>query len=592
MSRVSPTNAAGAPARSPAADALDRRLFWWLMLVALVVLGAGIGLRDPWPSDEPRFTLVAKHMVESGDWLFPHRGNELYSDKPPMLMWMEAAAYQLFGNWRVAFLFPTLLAGMVTLVLTWDLGRRLWNPRVGLFAAAAVLVTFQFVYQVKRAQIDPLVMMWITLANWGLLLHLLKGPNWRAYWLGCFAAGLGVITKGVGVLALLMLLPFLFARARGWSGVNRTPGSAWLWAGGAVAFLAAIAVWLVPMLLVAHARGTVEYSAYVNDILLRQTAKRYSGSVGGHAQPFWYYLPVLVLHFFPMSLAYLGAWRYWIRGFRERDGRMLMLLGWSALVVFFFSLAGGKREVYLMPMLPMLALALAPTLQASVQARWMRVIAWLAALVAGAVLLGGGIWAMQGHWTSMEQQISERGLADNGHSLWWMGIGMGLVFLLAVVAFRPRRGVHALLAGMAGFWVIWGVWASLLFNDSNSALGVMRRAGEIAGPQAQIGLVAWKEQNLLMADRPVTTFGFKRAWETQYANAVQWQSEAPQQRWIFALRDAVAECVDPDKAHVVGYANRRLWWIFRAEAVRPGCVPQIDPAAERWDSSYAGGEED
>ncbi|MCB2028035.1 MAG: glycosyltransferase family 39 protein, partial [Rhodoferax sp.] len=85
------------------------------------------------------------------------------------------------------------------LVLTWDLGRRLWNPRVGLFAAAAVLVTFQFVYQVKRAQIDPLVMMWITLANWGLLLHLLKGPNWRAYWLGCFAAGLGVITKGVGV---------------------------------------------------------------------------------------------------------------------------------------------------------------------------------------------------------------------------------------------------------------------------------------------------------------------------------------------------------------------------------------------------------
>ena len=55
-------------------------------------------------------------------------------------------------------------------------------------------------------QIDPLIMAWITLANWGLLLHLLKGPNWRAYWLGCFAAGLGVITKGVGVLALLLLL--------------------------------------------------------------------------------------------------------------------------------------------------------------------------------------------------------------------------------------------------------------------------------------------------------------------------------------------------------------------------------------------------
>ncbi|MCB2040770.1 MAG: hypothetical protein KDH48_08255, partial [Rhodoferax sp.] len=107
---------------SPADAARERRLFWWLMLAALVVLGAGIGLRDPWPSDEPRFTLVAKHMVESGDWLFPHRGTELYSDKPPMLMWLEAAAYQVFGNWRIAFLLPSLLAGMLTLVLTWDLG--------------------------------------------------------------------------------------------------------------------------------------------------------------------------------------------------------------------------------------------------------------------------------------------------------------------------------------------------------------------------------------------------------------------------------------------------------------------------------------
>jgi hypothetical protein len=105
-------------------------------------------------------------------------------------------------------------------------------------------------------------------------------------------------------------------------------------------------------------------------------------------------------------------------------------------------------------------------------------------------------------------------------------------------------------------------------------------------------LVAWKEQNLLMADRPVTTFGFKREWEAQYAAAVRWQAEAPGQRWIFALRNAVASCVDPDKAQVVGYANRRLWWIFRADAVRPDCVPQIDPRAERWDSRYGATEED
>ena len=49
----------------------------WGGLFALLVLGVGIGLRDPWPSDEPRFALVARWVVEHGQWLFPHRGHEL-----------------------------------------------------------------------------------------------------------------------------------------------------------------------------------------------------------------------------------------------------------------------------------------------------------------------------------------------------------------------------------------------------------------------------------------------------------------------------------------------------------------------------------
>src|SRR3954471_19485295 len=91
-----------------------RRQFWLFLIGAALLLFAGIGLRDPWPSDEPRFTLVAKQMVESGDWLFPHRGRELYSDKPPMLMWLEAAGFELVRDWRIAFLLPSLFAALLT----------------------------------------------------------------------------------------------------------------------------------------------------------------------------------------------------------------------------------------------------------------------------------------------------------------------------------------------------------------------------------------------------------------------------------------------------------------------------------------------
>ena len=576
-----------APSASQAANSNDRRHLWMLLLAALLELGAGLGLRDPWPSDEPRYTLVAKQMIASGDWLFPHRGSELYSDKPPMLMWLEAACYQLVGNWRIAFLLPSLLAGLATLVLTWDMGRRLWSPRAGLIAAATLLATFQFVYQVKRAQIDPLVMLLITLGNWGLLLHFLRGPKWRAYWLGCFAAGLGVITKGVGVLALLMIVPYIVARTRRWDGVVQTEGSALRWAGGALAFLGAIALWLVPMVLVAQARGKPEYAAYVNDILFRQTAKRYGSGYGGHAQPFWYFLPVLLFHFFPMSLAYGSAARDWWRGLKARDPRVLLLLGWCLLVLIFFSLAHGKREVYLMPVLPMLALGLAPTLERILGARWLRFAGFALCLLAGLVLVVGGIWAMQGHWTSMNAMVAERELLQGGRWLWWMGIAMGGVFVASALVFRPRRGLHALLAGMAGFWVLWGLWASPLLNDSNSAAGVMRRVGQIAGPTAQIGMVGWKEQNLLMADRPMQDFGFTQPSQLQFARAVQWQAEAPAERWIFGLREAILPCVEKGKATIAGYSNRRQWWMFRADAVVPNCVPK--DAEDKSDSAEEGG---
>src|SRR5579875_3594774 len=77
---------------------------------ALLLLGIGIGLRDPWPADEPRFALAAREMLAGGQWLFPHRGVELYSDKPPLFMWLEAVAYLVTGGWRGAFLLPSLAA--------------------------------------------------------------------------------------------------------------------------------------------------------------------------------------------------------------------------------------------------------------------------------------------------------------------------------------------------------------------------------------------------------------------------------------------------------------------------------------------------
>jgi len=97
---------------SPIEQSRARREWRWFFLLAFVLLASGIGLRDPWPSDEPRFTLAAKQMVDSGDWLFPHRGQELYPDKPPLLMWLEAASFEVVRDWRWV---PMLAIGAATI---------------------------------------------------------------------------------------------------------------------------------------------------------------------------------------------------------------------------------------------------------------------------------------------------------------------------------------------------------------------------------------------------------------------------------------------------------------------------------------------
>ena len=546
--------------------------FWLLAIVALLVLGAGLGLRDPWPSDEPRFTLVAKQMIESGDWLFPHRGTELYSDKPPMLMWLEAAFYTVFREWRIAFLLPSLLAALGTLWCVYDLGRRLWTRKAGLYAAWALLFALQFTYQSKKAQIDPLVTFFITLANYGLLRHLLQGPNWKLWALGWFAAGLGTITKGVGGLALLMILPAAVASLMHWPRV-RLHARDWRFWIGPLAFVFAVALWLVPMVTAALSQDNPEYRAYLNDILFRQTAGRYAKS-WDHAQPVYYHLVVMATAWLPTAFALIWALPAWRTRLRRRDARYLLPLAWWLLIVVFFSIPSGKRDVYILPALPMMCLALGPLLPGIVRKLWAKRIAFGFAAALGVLLLGAGLAMWFGEPKFETKLMSDRGFTDDGHALFGLLMAMGAWVLASVSWHRVRNGVTGLLWAIGGIWVLYGLVAHPLLNPSSSARGLMESVGARIGPDAELGLVAWKEQNLLMADRPAATFGFKATWTDQLSKAMRWQADAPQRRWLLIQEPALSQCVDKTEAEFAGVSNRRRWWLVPAAAADVRCVPQ------------------
>ena len=542
-----------------AADTPRKTDLLWLALLGAAVLGAGLGLRDPWPPDEPRFALAARDMVETGRWMFPRVGGDLYPDKPPMFMWLQAVGYWATGSLRIAFLLPTVLSSIGALLLTYDLGRRLWDRRTGLSAALVLMCLVQFQVQAKSAQIDTTLAFLTTLSLYGLLRHLLKGPDWRWFWIGCASAGLGVITKGVGFLPLLVLLPWAWAAKQGWEVTRaRAPGRWW---GGAAAFLAAISLWLLPMLLGVLLSGDPDFVEYRDNILLKQTAERYADP-WGHFEPPWYFL-VQVIPWAWLPITALLPWLVprWTGALKARDARILLLAGWILLVVAFFSASAGKRGVYLLPAAPAVALIAAPWARELAQrADVQRVVFALTSLFVAATA-----WFAFSPPRSVRRALEATG-ADMPWELPGSVIGAGVLVLLLC---RFRRAAVGFLLGTMAVWSLVGWIGYPVVTDLRSGRPVMEALHEKAPPGAELGLIQWKEQFLLYLDRPVTHFGHRRPYEESLADGMAWLSAAPGR--LALIDDDEPDCFDASTAIDLGFAHRRHWYLVDAGDVDPEC---------------------
>lgn len=538
-----------------------------ILLLAFVALAAGLGLRDPSPPDEPRFVLAAKAMVESGDWLIPRRGSEVYGHKPPTFMWLQAASYTLVRDWQVAFLLPSLLAGMGTLWLTWDLGRRLWNRRIATHAALALLVTLQFGLQAKRGQIDMVLVFFTTLALWAFARHLLVRRDLRMLVLGGVAAGVGTVTKGVGFLPLLMFLPWLLLpstlRGPAWRS-----GFSWALAG----FVAGALVWLAPMLWHVLDSRDPALQAYARDILLRQTGQRYLDP-WHHHQPPWYYLQVILTLWLPGALLLPWLLPAWWRRLRRREPRQWLLLGWSLLVLVFFTLSPAKREVYLLPALPAMCLAAAPLLPGLLRFRGVRATLFGYVLVMSATLLLLGVAGFTDAGGQASQLAESRGMSGADASRFFVGLsGLGMAGLLGALVLRRRRAVTAVVLFTVWLWMGYGLVLAPALDASSSARALMQGVDLRMGEGDELGLVGWSEQQLLQAVRPAQEFGFSQPLSVQWTRAHAWLLGSPETRWLLVPDDALSPCVITERTLHAGRSNRHDWRLVPAVAWQTGCV--------------------
>lgn len=548
----------------------DIRLLAGLLAIGALVLAAGLGLRDPWPPDEPRFALIAKDMAESGYWLVPRIAGVLYPDKPPLFFWTVAIFYKLTGSVAVAFLLPSLLAGLGVLWLLFDLARRLWGAEIAAWTGGALLATIQFPLQMKLGQIDGMLCFWTTLGLYGLSRHLLLGPDWRWLALAGAACGAGVITKGVGFLPFLVLLPWLYARVRGWplpaygSGRGR-----WLLA--PALFLGVIGLWLVPMLLVTTGSGDPALAAYRDDILLHQTVTRYADA-WGHIKPPWYLLTNAVSWLW-LPITALLPWLVpaWARDLKARDPAILLLGAWVLLVLVFFSISDGKRSVYVLPALPALALIAGRHLPSLLARPGPRRMLFALALLLATLLLAAGIG------TLVDAQALREWLYDpeQARPLAWTVLGIGIVAAAFLFLFRIERAAAGYACVMLSVWLGVSFLVYPRIDSTRSGAAIIGTAAAALGPGESLGFAGWKAQFLLQWNRPAVHFGYRRSDdEAESREAAAWLSQDEHRR-IVLPQNLVEPCFDPSRLQPLGLAHREEWLLAKPSSVVSSCAGQF-----------------
>lgn len=343
MQNAPPAPASSAPRselRTVAPAALGLAIFWSI----------GAGMHDLHGPDETRYVQIAQELLQRDNWFVLTLNGELYNEKPPLPFWIWAGLLRL-NNGAINELMlrmPGILAGVATLVLTWLIGRHLLGAAAAQLATVILLASPLFLKLGPLVRLDMMYTGWLLLALWAWLTRPQHDdlPIWRAvvFWL---ALTLAFFTKGpVGWLIVACAVGTELRRVR-----SRRLLAATRWKFGLPVLLAAVAVWFVMM----HSEGGHEF---VWATVYEETVHRFAE--GDHGKPFHYYFPRLFTAIFPpWALVLIPAGRaLWTRRRRLPD-EVVPLLGWVLIPFLFFCLANGKRQSYLLPLLPAMAMLVA-----------------------------------------------------------------------------------------------------------------------------------------------------------------------------------------------------------------------------------------
>ena len=365
-------------------------LAWTLAILWLVLIGwmafvwnlGSLGLID---ETEPLFAEAARQMTVTGDWITPYYNGVTRFDKPPLIYWLMAIAYETIGVNEWAVRLPSALSAIALTGLGFytlrffgipspaaapvpadapttetpqtdpELTRQLWFS--ALLGATLMMLTPETIAWARTGVSDMLLSACIGGALFAFFLGYAQPsrPQVQGRWYGAFYVllALAILTKGpVGIVLPGLIIGCFLLYLGNWREVLPEMR---LLRGGLIVLVLAVP-WYV---LVTLANG----ESFINSFFGYHNIERFTQVVNHHAGPWYSYFPIVLLGFAPWSIYLpiaIARLRFWKRNHWRSQPRSthlgLFCLWWFGCFFVFFSIAVTKRPSYVLPLMPAAAI--------------------------------------------------------------------------------------------------------------------------------------------------------------------------------------------------------------------------------------------
>ena len=309
-------------------------------------------------ADEPRYAQVAREMLARHDWVTPTLGGRPWLEKPALYYWQTMLAYRFFGvsDWA-ARLFSAVDATLMVLAVYLFLRHFRSGFSFTGFQLDGALMTASASGVIGFARAASMDMPLAATFTVAMLAWYAWYERSSQRYLAIFYAFLGLATLAKGPVApfLAAVIVTIFAAAKGdYRLIART-----CWIPGIALFTMVALPWYVAVQL--------NNPEFFRVFILEHNLQRFGRDIYHHTQPFWYYLPVVVLALVPWTVFVIAAlvesirvwWTEKRKMLQSEDALPAFLVIWFLVPLAFFSFSASKLPGYILPALPAGTLLLA-----------------------------------------------------------------------------------------------------------------------------------------------------------------------------------------------------------------------------------------